>query len=570
MLLPWPSPRSRALVLLLGCLLSALLSAAEKPRLVLLPPQLNQADMPLADAYSSALEQGLQERYQVLAGPAVQVELEKQYAKLDCNPHSCIQNMARALSAELIGDASATTVADGYLLKLTVRNVMLDKVIEKRIYPCRQCDALAAMEALTKMARTQQTLKSGSPAVLLFDSQPSGAQVRINGHAMGKTPYQGFNHQIGESLQVELSLTHYRPLVFEVTLDSELKRLNKALQLQRGKGRLTVTSKPYRAGLSLEINGRVRGALPQDLVIAAGTHTLRVLQGSQLLAQYNNQAVRDSEHTRLQLPLGSLKPFPLAPPAQSTRESIHFPGGTLKMVTIPAGAFQMGNHAGQAMEKPVHQVRLNTFKLSETETTFTQWDACVSAGGCRHRPADQGWGRGERPVIFVSYQDIVEQYIPWLNQSTGLRFRLPSEAEWEYAAKAQTTTNFSWGNHISCSKAQYFGTQDEPCNYPEIDDSWRGTSQVASFNTNAFGLFDMHGNVAEWTQDCWNQAYLGLGRQQKMAPNDGVAWQAGDCRKRVMRGGSWGHTQSMLRSSARDHYSASGRFALAGFRLALD
>jgi formylglycine-generating enzyme required for sulfatase activity len=224
-----------------------------------------------------------------------------------------------------------------------------------------------------------------------------------------------------------------------------------------------------------------------------------------------------------------------------------------KMVAVTGGSFDMGSKTGKSNEKPVHTVNVKTFSISQTEITFTQWDACVGAGGCSYKPRDEGWGRGSRPVINVSYQDITAEYIPWLNNVTGKSYRLPSEAEWEYAARAGRASRYSWGYGISCSQARY-GYLSGECKKRQ------NTDRVKSFSANNFGLHDMHGNVWEWTQDCWNDSY-------NAAPNNGKVWTNGDCSQRVLRGGSWLSRPDALRSAYRFKNSTSVRNNDLGFRL---
>jgi formylglycine-generating enzyme required for sulfatase activity len=235
------------------------------------------------------------------------------------------------------------------------------------------------------------------------------------------------------------------------------------------------------------------------------------------------------------------------------------------MVAIPSGRFQMGSDDGGSDEKPIHEVSIKAFNMGQTEVTFAQWDTCVNAGGCSHKPDDGGWGRGTRPVMNVSYNDITKQFIPWLNKETGNTYRLPSEAEWEYAARAGSNTKYSWGNTINCSQAQYDGGENSNCYY-KPDGKSRGTAPVKSFSPNAFGLFDMHGNVWEWTQDCWNESYQG-------APKNGQSWVSGvsgECSRRVFRGGSWVSDPGNLRVSYRYWSTAVHRGSGLGFRLAQD
>lgn len=231
------------------------------------------------------------------------------------------------------------------------------------------------------------------------------------------------------------------------------------------------------------------------------------------------------------------------------------------MVSIPGGQFRMGCVSGkdcQDDEKPVHTVTIKPFKLSRHETTFAEWDACVTAGGCKRTPDDQGWGRGERPVINVSWDD-VQEYIVWLNNETGKRYRLPSEAEWEYAARAGTNTRFHTGDCLSTAQANYYG--DSPASGCPKGEDRKKTLPVGSLAKNAFGLYDMHGNVWEWTQDCRNGSYSG-------APTDGAAWTSGDCARRVQRGGSWSTNAWTARAANRNTNTRDSRNSNLGFRLA--
>jgi len=233
------------------------------------------------------------------------------------------------------------------------------------------------------------------------------------------------------------------------------------------------------------------------------------------------------------------------------------------IVEIPPGTFMMGSPDSEPErdkdEGPVHRVTIPAaFAVGKYEVTFDEWDACVSAGGCSHKPGDEGWGRGRHPVIQVSWND-VQTYLVWLSNKTGKTYRLLSEAEWEYVARAGTTTPFHTGEQISTSQANFDG------NYT-YNGSSKGefrdrTVPVGSFGANQFGLHDVHGNVVEWVQDCWNGNYKG-------APSDGSAWTTGDCEDRVLRGGSWLNDPWILRSAIRDGYRIDIRINLFGFRVA--
>jgi formylglycine-generating enzyme required for sulfatase activity len=228
-----------------------------------------------------------------------------------------------------------------------------------------------------------------------------------------------------------------------------------------------------------------------------------------------------------------------------------------EMVVVPAGEFMMGSPADESdhydNEDPLHRVTIvRSLAVSKFEVTFDQWDACVAAGTCAHVP-DSNMGRGTQPVINVTW-DHVQQYVAWFSKMTGRPYRLLSEAEWEYAARAGTTTAYSWGDEIGNSNANCNGCGSE----------WGGrrTAPVGSFAPNQFGLYDMHGNVWEWVEDCLHPNYAG-------APKDGSAWIAqGDCNNRVIRGGSWVGYPVGLRSALRFWFSADDHGVDLGFRVA--
>ncbi len=228
------------------------------------------------------------------------------------------------------------------------------------------------------------------------------------------------------------------------------------------------------------------------------------------------------------------------------------------MMVLPAGDFTMGSPPDEIAravdEGPAHRVEIaKPFAIGRYEVTFAQWDACFATGGCRHRPDDHGWGRDDRPVINVSWHDAVE-YAAWLATATGQPYRLPSEAEWEYAAKAGTGTARPWGDEVGEGLANCRGCGGD----------WNGasTAPVGRFPPNGFGLHDMLGNVWEDTADCWHADYQG-------APADGSAWEGGDCRRRVMRGGGWAVRPGYVRSANRHGADANRRdSAYGGFRVA--
>lgn len=238
------------------------------------------------------------------------------------------------------------------------------------------------------------------------------------------------------------------------------------------------------------------------------------------------------------------------------------------LVPIPPGDFTMGSPASEAERfgnEQQHPVNIaKAFAMSVTSVTFDQWQACVDDGGCNgYQPSDEGWGRGNRPVINVSPND-ARAYLQWLSAKTGHRYSLPSEAQWEYAARAGTSTARWWGEAARRDYANY-GPDDCPAQircagFVAGKDIWLNTAPTASFAANGFGLYDMLGNVWQWTDDCWHQDYTG-------APQDGKAWQEGQCSQQVIRGGAWGNIPAFIRSASRAGYKAQGRTGNIGFRV---
>ena len=227
-----------------------------------------------------------------------------------------------------------------------------------------------------------------------------------------------------------------------------------------------------------------------------------------------------------------------------------------EMVVIPAGSFLMGCVSGidcNDDEKPVREVNIDSFALSKYEVTFEEYDAFTDATGRERVDDNIGWGRGRRPVINVSWYDAIA-YTEWLSDQTGETYRLPTESEWEYAARAGTGTAYSWGDSIDYDRANCDGCVSA------WDGEWK-TAPVGSFEANAWGVYDMHGNVSEWVQDCWRPSYRGV-------PTDGSAGVRGDCNRRAMRGGSFLQGPRGLRSANRHKDSSEDRSLSCGFRVA--
>jgi formylglycine-generating enzyme required for sulfatase activity len=253
------------------------------------------------------------------------------------------------------------------------------------------------------------------------------------------------------------------------------------------------------------------------------------------------------------------------------------------MVVIPAGKFRMGTTDAELAaltasygdhfkrEAPQQEVTCSQpFAVGRFAVTFDEWEAAQRDGSWPRvtglpprQPSDEkGWGRGCRPVIAVSWDD-AQAYVKWLSAKTGQTYRLLSEAEWEYACRAGSETAFWWGDTISASQANYDATNvywgGSPGEYR------KKTVPVDQFQPNPWGLYQMHGNVGEWCEDCWNWSYAGKPASLKAT---GGVWTTGDCSQRVLRGGSWYSVPPVLRSAYRSRSLATNRYGYAGFRVA--
>jgi formylglycine-generating enzyme required for sulfatase activity/class 3 adenylate cyclase len=218
-----------------------------------------------------------------------------------------------------------------------------------------------------------------------------------------------------------------------------------------------------------------------------------------------------------------------------------------EMVSIPGGIFSMGSDDDPS-EKPMHRVTVKPFAIGKFPVTVREWNACVAAKSCSYKST----GEDDAPVTNLSWID-TQQFVEWLSKLARKPFRLPTEAEWEYAARGRTRSKFWWGDQPQAAMANCKG-----CNEPYESSQ---PLKVGSFKPNPFGLYDMGGNIHQWVTDCWHENYQG-------APSDGSAWVESDCQSRVIRSGSWKNDPSYVRSSNRDHYDATVRYPTHGLRVA--
>jgi len=239
-----------------------------------------------------------------------------------------------------------------------------------------------------------------------------------------------------------------------------------------------------------------------------------------------------------------------APPAPGTvfRDCDECPS----MVEVPAGTYLMGSDDGRPEEKPRHEVRFaKPFAIGVNEITIAEWDACLREGGCSYSYSPEAGADSRLPASNLSWDD-TQEYVAWLSKKTGHPYRLPTEAEWEYAASGGKTTAYWWGDEPGKGNAN--------CSDCGTKRDGEGPLPPGSFAPNPFGLYDVHGNLWEWTMDCVNRSYKG-------APDDGSAWLRGDCIARVLRGGSWNLGADYMRTARRHHYDRDVRYYLHGFRV---
>ncbi|HYG85469.1 MAG TPA: SUMF1/EgtB/PvdO family nonheme iron enzyme [Azospirillum sp.] len=341
----------------------------------------------------------------------------------------------------------------------------------------------------------------------------------------------------------------------------------------------TTASKPAPAELKVDPTGQGLYVAVADASLRAGPDTRSDVVGSVGKGEHVRVVgrVQDADWYRVAMDDGvqgflagpSLRPAGqedrqklalAAPPAGSSGTSRPESKNTFqdcpecpKMMRLTGGSYVMGSDKGDAAERPAHRVTVKPFALGVYEVTVAEWRACVTAGGCAEMPRMSN-PTDETPVHNVHWGD-AEAYVAWLSRKTGQRYRLPSEAEWEYAARGGSVGRYWWGETGVAANAN--------CRDCSASADRLRPAAVGSFKPNNFGLHDMNGGVAEWVADCWNTTYRG-------APTDGSAWLTGDCKKRVLRGGSWRDELDTITATARMNYDADVRYIADGLRVARD
>ncbi len=236
-------------------------------------------------------------------------------------------------------------------------------------------------------------------------------------------------------------------------------------------------------------------------------------------------------------------------PARST-EAFRDCESCPQMLRLPGGSVSMGSRFSPT-EEPVHLVKIQPFAVARAPITVDQWRQCVVATACSYEPIRDG-GSDDTPVHNVSWED-AQQYVAWISGITKQNYRLPTEAEWEYATRAGTQTAYWWGERLA----------DRMANCRQCGEPFQADMPVtaASFAPNRWGLYGTAGGVAQWVSDCWHESYDG-------APSDGSSWDTADCSEHVLRGGSWMDDAGRLRAASRGHYGGDLRYPAHGFRIA--
>ena len=449
-------------------------------------------------------------------------------------------------------------------------------------------DMLTAYDAGTAKCSVSYTRSNGAPVTLSYE------QARERLFRISFDPYQCIELRWGATDPEELSscrdgqakrawyeaeqnLRNQIDRTYDARMDFSLADLQTP---GPGKGVPTPPDTDAR-GYLISMRGTVvRPALPAvaqaqpvgpQMAVQASSSTPPDLTAwrSQREAEYSGWQARHGGGTQTaslnaqQLSMGSGGRPSTDPPARISNAAIWDGPELPEMMIIPAGSFLMGSPPGErgrkANEGPEHRVDFRrAFAMSRDLVTFNEWDACVAEGGCRqYTPSDVHWGRGEHPVVNVNSSD-AQNYAAWLSAKTGKTYRLPTESEWEYAARAGTATPYFQGYSLTTDEANYNGVDYPADGSPGI--YRQTTTPVGIFAANGFGLTDMEGNVWEWTEDCWNPDYRG-------ATSDGSARTTGDCNRRVVRAGAFNNTPANARSAFRFWEVGQLRSALIGFRL---
>ena len=529
-----------------------------KERLVLMPLRVPEEDNNLLGSMEIALVKGLQQQYEVFSGEQVAKKAKEIFlkesrntAKRECDETRCMQGIAEAFQAELLATANVTKRDGGYFLALSIQNIFDNKVVYSESLACKGCDAFQVVDKLKELsgapapAASPAALDSEAPTVA--SGNATDAETALWNEVKTTSildDYQTYLTQYPKGKYVALAKSRIKK-VQEEAANEAVRKEQQAWQAAEQAGGET----DYQGYLNGYPQGKYAGLaqikirkLKNDIAAReeqALWQTVQTSEDSKIVQSYLDKYPNSSHLAAVQDKLAAIK----------KAEAEMKPGKVFKdcpdcpeMVEIPKGSFDMGETG------TTHRVTLaKPFAIGKTEVTQGQWKAVMGSN-----PSYFANCGDTCPVEGVSWDD-AQAFIQKLNSKTGKQYRLPSEAEWEYACRAGRRHEYCGSNDIG--SVAWYGAYVNP-----KGNSGETTNPVATKQANAFGLYDMSGNVWEWVEDSWHGNYSG-------APTDGSAWP-GDGAKRVRRGGSWKFKPQNARAAFRFWFEPAIQDTDVGFRLA--
>ena len=524
-----------------------------KENLVLMPMHLPAEDRNLQGAMETALLEGLQKKYEVFTGDKVDQRRKEVFAKeskkgkLECDETKCLQDIAAAFNSELLATATVAKQDGGYFLAINIRNLFDDKVVYSKSLPCDRCTSFQVVDKLKELVSVPVTVASvvaeaqqakvnqnDPDAVLWAEAQKGNSaedyQVYIDTYPKGK--YLPFAKARIKKLKDEAQAAAEQQEQQAWDTAQKDSSEDSYMQYLKGypQGRFAGLAKVRLDKLKNDVAAREE---------AAQWKAVQASEDSQTAQNFLNQYPRSAHLAAAQERLATLKKAEAElKPGKVFKDCAECP----EMVVVPAGSFTMGSNKG-GDESPSHSVTIaKAFALGKIEITQGQWKAVMGSNPSNFKNCGDNC-----PLEKVNW-DEAKEFIQKLNAKTGKQYRLPSEAEWEYTCRA--------------------GGQNEYCGSDDVDSiAWYGrkagdtTQPSARKQVNAFGLYDMSGNVWEWIEDNYHANYNG-------APTDGSVWQGGDSAKRVLRGGSWLNIPDNSRFAFRGSAVPAVRGYDVGFRVA--
>ena len=543
-----------------------------KERLVLMPLRVAEEDKSLQGAMETALVQGLQQKYEVFSGEQVTQKAREIFnkesrstTKKECDETRCMQGIAEAFQAELIATANVTKREGGYFLALSIQNIFDNLVVYSNSIPCKNCDAFQVVDKLKELVGTPAPVEATAPAAEAPQTKvnlndPDGALWTEAQRGNTVEDYQVYLDSYPKGKYVPLAKARIKKLkeAAQATAEQQEQQAWDNAQQEDSEASYGFYLKSYPNGRFVGLAKVRSNKLKNDIATREEAALWQTVQGSDdskvvqsFITKYpssNHLSAAQQKLVAIQKAEAEIQPGTVFKDCAECPE----------MVVVPAGSFDMGSNNGDADEKPVHRVTLSKhFAMGKTEVTQGQWKAIMGSN-----PSGFPTCGDKCPVEQVSWDD-AHAYVQKMNAKTGKHYRLPSEAEWEYAARAGSITEYPLGGQASHDKANY-GTDGCCHGLARGQDQWVNTSPAESFPPNTFGLYDMIGNVYEWVEDSYHANYNG-------APTDGTVWQ-GDGANPVLRGGNWiskpEWTRSANRTGTENDAGARTRNFMIGFRLA--